>query len=64
LPQPISGEKNNEENLLNRIDVLRMVNASCRYYDMAARAAGGSADNVRAVMARKTANEGVFPGRK
>ena len=30
-PQPISGEKNYEESLLNRIDALRMANGSCRY---------------------------------
>ncbi len=42
LPQPISGEKDYEEKLLNRIDALRIANASCRYYDMAARAADES----------------------
>ena len=42
LPQPISTEKDYEEKLLNRIDALRMANASCRYYDLAAKTAGES----------------------
>jgi len=40
LPQPISTEKGYEEKLLNRIDALRITNASCRYYDIAAKTAG------------------------
>ncbi|MBN8283185.1 hypothetical protein [Zoogloea sp.] len=46
LPQPISGEKDYEEKLLNRIDALRIANASCRYYDMAARTADESLPKI------------------
>jgi hypothetical protein len=42
LPQPISTDKDYEEKLLNRIDALRMTNASCHYYDVAAKKAGES----------------------
>ncbi|TXI79986.1 MAG: hypothetical protein E6Q44_08340 [Flavobacteriales bacterium] len=42
LPQPISTDKDYEEKLLNRIDALRIANASCHYYDVAAKTAGES----------------------
>lgn len=54
LPQPITGEKDYEVRLLNRIDALRMANASCHYYDLAAKKADESVTSDKPADGAKT----------